>query len=1139
MAQVPLQNRPQHRIHELGAIQPYGLVFVLQSNQSGIMDQSPESHNSGCGLTITMVSENIRWYGWSPEALIGEDFTVLTQDYQTAFNLKKTLVALKSTKWKTTYSDEWKHDSEFKSQEPNTSAVKHEIQHVDIRILKGKAESIDVPSYEQLQPNLEQRDSTEEDQELDTDYFNMTGLVMLANRANHYILEIEHTKPSWDNPNYMKTVAEFSEFCKKCTDTQAVCDAGTRLVYEITKFDRVMMYKFDHQFNGEVISESKAENRASSYFGLHFPHTDIPIQARTLYIRNHSRFIADTEAVPVRFHPPCFDGHGLPGSGPQAPRALDLSDCKLRAVSPCHIQYLKNMGVTGSLSMSIVVNDRLWGLLCCHNLSGPYYPNVHLRRAVELLSRIISVQVETNERKREIRALLSTQYLLADLGSRLDIRTYMERYHTSLLQLLHSESIALVKHKGSSTNEFECQIYGRPLGTTDVLMLLDRLKSHGRYEVLFTSNLRSYVPDANLLQQRLGKEPYVLAGACILHCHMYDVLLLREEHVCQIRWGGKPDKEVRLSGPNAVLNPRQSFETFLEITRGHSRHWFEEDLKLCRLFQDRLVLAAHQETLAAEEDARLELEKATQEITAQASKLSLEGAGQELKAPLQGLVGSLAQVCAKAQHAGEDMLRPALLAMACASSLSEVLDDVILMAQQQAFCNGSGSPTMLPTRKLLYDLSQTILCAHKLLEGWAMNSRVELGSLVLMSETGPDIAVPRGQLSPVEWPMLGDPGRVRHLALGLIGSGVKLACRGSTVATSIARSPTKEGLAAQIKRVTDKYTESTLILEDVLVQIEAKQPLSSVQEGVSASEVILEETSQWFAFMIEGKNPVFNPKELIEALKTQTQNLKTTQPSQFLDVGLKNCWHSAEALGGTICIYSAQPQNETDPQGAFYALVFITRLAALLVPNLEYTQTVPESVLASPPHQDFGQKKNAVLVVEDNKVNLKALNAMISRSYPDYTIHAALDGVEAVRAVSQWHSSLLIILMDWQMPGMNGVDATRSIREMEQELGLARVPIIAMGCPLVQDETASWKAAGMDGSIAKPVRTADLVNMLETFKPQEAVEGPKPEDSSFKNVQKDLVAEGLSKDGKTFEKTFQKEQCLISMETEGSSVIQT
>ncbi len=161
---------------------------------------------------------------------------------------------------------------------------------------------------------------------------------------------------------------------------------GARQVRALTGFDRVMVYRFADGGDGEVVAEALKPG-VESFFGLHYPASDIPVQARALYMRNIFRVIADVQAQPVPIVPP-LDPTGA---------ALDMSLCLTRAVSPIHIEYLGNMGVGASLSISIIVEGRLWGLFACHHYA-PRLPTFAQRSAAELFGQIFSMMLESRER---------------------------------------------------------------------------------------------------------------------------------------------------------------------------------------------------------------------------------------------------------------------------------------------------------------------------------------------------------------------------------------------------------------------------------------------------------------------------------------------------------------------------------------------------------------------------------------------------------------------------------------------------------------------------------------------------------------------------------------------------------------------
>ena len=154
----------------------------------------------------------------------------------------------------------------------------------------------------------------------------------------------------------------------------------------ITGYDRVMVYKFDRDDHGSVIAEQKQAHQ-HSFLGLHYPASDIPEQARRLYRMNSIRYIPDIHYKAVDLIPVVDEDHK---------RLTDMTHCILRSVSPVHCEYLHNMGVAASMSVSIMRGERLWGLIACHNDTPRHLP-YELRAACELLGQVISIRIAALE----------------------------------------------------------------------------------------------------------------------------------------------------------------------------------------------------------------------------------------------------------------------------------------------------------------------------------------------------------------------------------------------------------------------------------------------------------------------------------------------------------------------------------------------------------------------------------------------------------------------------------------------------------------------------------------------------------------------------------------------------------------------
>ncbi|PLZ96385.1 cyanobacterial phytochrome A, partial [Fischerella thermalis CCMEE 5328] len=164
------------------------------------------------------------------------------------------------------------------------------------------------------------------------------------------------------------------------------CQILVQEVRKVTGFDRVMLYKFDDDGHGSVIAEEKLETM-ESYLGLHYPESDIPRPARKLFASNWIRIIPDTHADPVEI---------FPAINPLSQRRPDLTNSILRSPYSCHIEYLHNMGVGASLTISLIKEGKLWGLIACHHQT-PKYVSYEMRKACEFLGRVIFSELADRE----------------------------------------------------------------------------------------------------------------------------------------------------------------------------------------------------------------------------------------------------------------------------------------------------------------------------------------------------------------------------------------------------------------------------------------------------------------------------------------------------------------------------------------------------------------------------------------------------------------------------------------------------------------------------------------------------------------------------------------------------------------------
>jgi light-regulated signal transduction histidine kinase (bacteriophytochrome)/CheY-like chemotaxis protein len=336
---------------------------------------------------------------------------------------------------------------------------------------------------------------------------------------------------------------------------------GTRQVRLLSGFDRVMIYRFNRDGSGEVISES-LQGGLESFLGLRYPASDIPKQARALYERTWLRIISDVNAEAS----PIIPQTNLVG------KPLDLSLSMLRNVSPIHIEYLRNMGVTASMSVSILRGGKLWGLFACHNMS-PRHLSFERRTSLELFGQMFSLLLESRERERDAqkeaegRALQNTLFSsIAAHGSSIES---LSEFLGDFRSLLASDGVAV-------------WLNGKWLlvGTTPTYEefsgIVRFLSENGHGQVYATNRLGDVLPAAR---------DYTERGAGMLAIPVSRVprdyiVFFRRESTRSVTWAGNPSKPATM-GPNGVrLTPRKSFEAWKEVVHGESDPWSDVDIQI-------------------------------------------------------------------------------------------------------------------------------------------------------------------------------------------------------------------------------------------------------------------------------------------------------------------------------------------------------------------------------------------------------------------------------------------------------------------------------------------------------------------------------------------------------------------------------
>lgn len=369
---------------------------------------------------------------------------------------------------------------------------------------------------------------------------------------------------------------------------QAMFRHAVTFIKIITGFDRVMMYRFLPDDSGEVVAEARSSDMAS-FLNLRYPASDIPKQARALYLENPIRIIADVgdDGVPIL---------GLPDD--TTSQTLDLSGSRLRSVSPIHLEYLRNMGVGASMSISVIVEGTLWGLIACHH-NTVLLPNMKQRNNALLFGQLFSLTLQSrlarDDRHNDERIYRLTTQLSKNLASESNTSDLLEVAAEAFYKLLNSDGFAVVI-------EGTLQTGGHVPPDDAVRAICGFLSSRGDNEVFSTHHLEDTV---GLAEEDTDGVAGLLSVPVSRSPRDY-ILFFRSSLPRKVTWAGNPAKPAAYGPNGARLTPRKSFAAWQEEVHGQSEYWTGNDIRAAT--QLRIMLL--EVVLRLTDQARLERKSA-------------------------------------------------------------------------------------------------------------------------------------------------------------------------------------------------------------------------------------------------------------------------------------------------------------------------------------------------------------------------------------------------------------------------------------------------------------------------------------------------------------------------------------------------
>ncbi len=548
------------------------------------------------------------------------------------------------------------------------------------------------------------------------------------------------------------------------SDTTVYLDQIALLVRKLTGFDSVMVYRFDADWHGEIIAQQKADF-APSYLGMHFPASDIPVQARRLYTTNLVRLIADVDAPPLTI---------WPTNSPSNAQPLDLSLSALRSMSPIHIEYLRNIGVKASMTISLLKNGQLWGLIACHHLT-PKRVSISMREAAIFLSRLISTRftaLEAFAQRNIADKAFEINTKLLSLLPTVSIDTILDSLMPDLQAMMNATGIVILVDGGR-------YCHGELPAAEELDAILACLHQRGGSEVFstnyFSRDLASEVPVSPLVAG-------VLATPNVTE-YENRIVWFRKEKPRTIQWAGRYDEGfVQNAAGEYRLTPRKSFALWSEAWLGRSEPWNALEINIASMLalslpeslsQTRRLEASLARQRQSEEELRQHRDQLEETVRIRTNQLSiakdaaesanrakssfLANMSHELRTPMNGIMGMINLAMRSVND--PKVLDRLKKAETSTVNLLAIIDDILDISKIEA--------NRMKLEVVDFCLDQIISNVHNLITSKAMEKQLVM---TYHRQAGLEGRYFRG-----------DPVRLEQVLLNLLGNAVKFTASGEVV----------------------------------------------------------------------------------------------------------------------------------------------------------------------------------------------------------------------------------------------------------------------------------------------------------------------------------------------------------------------
>jgi light-regulated signal transduction histidine kinase (bacteriophytochrome) len=389
-----------------------------------------------------------------------------------------------------------------------------------------------------------------------------------------------------------EAVAAFASGLEALVDPLRVCEVACEAIRELTGYDRVMAYRFHEDLHGEVIAEQRRDD-LEPWLGLHYPASDIPAPARAIFAINKLRVIPNVDYEPVP----------LVGDGATRAGQLDLSRSLLRSVSPIHLEYLRNMGVRASLTLSVKQGEKLWGLIACHHYVEPYTPGSALRNACAIVADYLSGAITLKAQQ----GIFRGRREVAEVERAL--RVQMEQADNLIASLVSEQRNVLELMPDGCAGA--AVVHSGRIGTLGLTPRRDQIQEIVQW-LRTVKKAKVYATDS-LSAELAAAKSYATSASGLLAIVVADpadttVLWFKPETLQSVRWAGDPDKAARVSGMR--IHPRKSFEAWQQTVRLKSLPWEPWEAEAASAFLRAVETEELRRSFKRERNARNEAERA-------------------------------------------------------------------------------------------------------------------------------------------------------------------------------------------------------------------------------------------------------------------------------------------------------------------------------------------------------------------------------------------------------------------------------------------------------------------------------------------------------------------------------------------------